>query len=200
MALVRLRGDSNMAVTPTYPGVYVQEVPSGVRTIVGVGTSTALIVGRTRQGPLTKPIRCLNFADFERAFSSAYAESDLARAVRLFFLNGGTDAYVVRIADGAQPARVTLKSEAQANVLKVTARSAGLVGNDIRLAVSYDTDRPEATFNLEVFRLVKNSAGGFDKADAELFRSLSMQPNTPRYARDFVNQRSSLVELEDVST
>ena len=41
-----------MPIAPTYPGVYVQEVPSGVRTIVGVSTSTALFVGGCADGPL----------------------------------------------------------------------------------------------------------------------------------------------------
>src|SRR6266508_1924321 len=100
-----------MPISPTYPGVYVQEVPSGVRTIVGVGTSIAVFIGRAKTGPLNEPVLCLNYADFERGFSSVYADSDLARSVRLFFFNGGTQCYVVRTANGALPAEVTLKSE-----------------------------------------------------------------------------------------
>ena len=34
-----------MPVPPTYPGVYVQEISSGVRTISGVATSIAAFVG-----------------------------------------------------------------------------------------------------------------------------------------------------------
>ena len=34
-----------MPVSPTYPGVYIEEVPSGVRTIVGVSTSVTAFVG-----------------------------------------------------------------------------------------------------------------------------------------------------------
>ena len=49
-----------MPVNPTYPGVYVQEIPSGVRTIAGVSTSIALFIGMTKKGPLNKPIRCPN--------------------------------------------------------------------------------------------------------------------------------------------
>jgi phage tail sheath protein FI len=53
-----------MPVTPTYPGVYVQEAPSGVRTIVGVSTAIALFIGRTKRGPLDKPKRCTSYTDF----------------------------------------------------------------------------------------------------------------------------------------
>jgi phage tail sheath protein FI len=191
-----------MPVSPTYPGVYVQEVPSGVRTIVGVGTSIAMFIGRAKSGPLKKPIQCLNFGDFERNFTSQYAKSDLARAVRLFFQNGGTQSYVTRIADNtAAPASVTLVTEAGApnNSLVVTAKSAGVMGNDIRVRVDYNTLQPEATFNLEVFRWTKSSGGVLLKSDQELYLGLSMDPNSPRYAKDIVSQNSNLVDLTDVS-
>ncbi len=39
-----------MPVQTTYPGVYVQEVPSGVRTITGVSTSITAFIGPTKRG------------------------------------------------------------------------------------------------------------------------------------------------------
>lgn len=39
-----------MPVTPTYPGVYVQEIPSGVRTIAGVATSIGMFIGMSKNG------------------------------------------------------------------------------------------------------------------------------------------------------
>ena len=147
-----------MPITPTYPGVYVQEVPSGVRTIVGVSTSIAVFIGRAKQGQLNEPVLCLNYSDFERVFSSVYAGSDMARAVRLFFQNGGTQCYVMRIADGAEYSYVTLKNESGTDdVLKVTAKSPGVVGDSIRMAVTYNGLYPESTFNLEIFRWAENS-------------------------------------------
>lgn len=53
-----------MPVAPTYPGVYIEEIPSGVRTITGVSTSVALFIGRAMRGPMKKPTLCLNFTDF----------------------------------------------------------------------------------------------------------------------------------------
>jgi phage tail sheath protein FI len=88
----------------SYPGVYVREVSSTARTIVGVSTSIAVFIGRARQGPLNKPTDCSNYEDFERIFSSTYAKSDLAPAVRLFFQNGGSRCHVVRIASINKPA------------------------------------------------------------------------------------------------
>lgn len=188
-----------MPVTPTYPGVYVQEVPSGVRTIVGVSTSTAVFIGRAKRGPMNEPVLCLSLSDFERAFTGETAGSDMARHVRLFFQNGGTRCYGMRIAKGAKPAQVTLKSESGAEVLEVTARSAGLEGNKIRIAVTYNGLRPEATFNLEIFRWGNAADGTPVKEDRELFSALSMDPASPRYVERFVNQSSQLVEVKDKS-
>ncbi|MBW2739200.1 MAG: phage tail sheath subtilisin-like domain-containing protein, partial [Deltaproteobacteria bacterium] len=189
-----------MPVRPqvSYPGVYVQEVPSGVRTIVGVSTSIAVFIGRAKQGQMNKPVLCLNYSDFERVFSSEYAGSDMARAVRLFFQNGGTQCYVMRIADGAIQSEVTLESEDGTPVLRVTAKSPGLVGDNIRLAVTYNGLHPESTFNLEVFRWERNLGGVFVKKNREYWSALSMDPASPRYAVEYVNQNSDLVELEDL--
>jgi len=186
-----------MPVRPTYPGVYVQEVPSGVRTIVGVSTSIAAFIGRARLGPMNTPTLCLSFSDFERTFSSDYANSDLARAVRLFFQNGGTQCYVTRIASGATCSSVTLLNEEEEEVLVVKATSPGVAGESIRLAVTYNGLQPESTFNLEIFRWDTNSRGALVKKDTEYWPNLSMDPSSQRYAVDFVNQNSKLVELED---
>jgi phage tail sheath protein FI len=50
----------------TYPGVYIEEIPSGVRTITGVATSITAFVGRTLRGPVDEPITINSFSDFER--------------------------------------------------------------------------------------------------------------------------------------
>jgi len=186
-----------MAITPTYPGVYVQEIPSGVRTIVGVGTSTAVFLGRTQRGPLDEPILCLGYPDFERVFSGERGGSELPRAVQLFFLNGGTRCYVMRLAQAgtADNATVTLRNAGSTGVLMATAKSAGVVGATIRLAVTYSNTQPESTFNLEVFRWTTDSRGVQVKTDVEQWIGLTMEPGTARYAVDYVTQNSKLIDL-----
>lgn len=191
----------------TYPGVYIEELPSGVRTITGVGTSIALFVGRTTQGPVGSPQRILNPTAFGSTFSWDDPGGDLPRAVRLFFANGGSDCYVMRIAAGAMAASVTFNTEASTGPavnqmkpsLKATARSAGVVGNTIRLAVNYRTLVPESTFNLEVFRASQDSQGNTVKNLDEVWTGLSMDPSSPRYAPDYVTQNSSLITLADAT-
>jgi uncharacterized protein len=190
-----------MAVSVSYPGVYVQEVSSGVRTIVGVGTSVGMFIGRASGGELYKPVQCLSFEDVARNFTTEDGGSELIPSLRMFFTNGGSNCYVMRIADDtAAPAKLSLLSEAKVALspaLIVSARGAGLMGNDIRLSVSYNTAQPESTFNLEVFRWQKQSNGTQTRASIESHTGLSMNPAHPRYAEYIVNRDSSLVSVED---
>jgi hypothetical protein len=188
-------------VTPalSYPGVYVQEVPSGVRTIVGVGTSIGMFIGTAKKGPINRPIRCVSYLDYARVYGEDPSGGDLVRYVKLFFLNGGTDCYVMRIANGAIPAQITLRNEAGTATLRLTAKDAGVVGNDIRARVTYSGAQPEVTFNLEVFRWELDSSGTRTKKDTEIWTGLSMDPNSPSYAQDFLTQNSKLVSATDLA-
>lgn len=88
-----------MPVIPTYPGVYIEEIPSGVRTIMGVSTSVTAFIGRALRGPADKPVVIHSFGDYERQFGGLWGESTMSFAVRDFFLNGGSDAVIVRLFD-----------------------------------------------------------------------------------------------------
>ena len=185
-----------MPIAPTYPGVYVQEVPSGVRTIVGVSTSTALFVGVSADGPMNLPVLCLNYSDFAKTFGEDTTKSDLARYMKLFFLNGGTTCYVMRIADGEVNSAITLNNEAGVASMTLTARNAGIRGDSIRATVTYDTLQPEATFNMEVFRWDRDAAGRQVKAASELWRNLTMNPLSASYAPAVITENSKLVTAD----
>lgn len=86
-----------MPIKPTHPGVYIEEVPSGVRTITGVATAITAFVGRAVRGPVDRPVRIQSFADYDRSFGGLSLDSPMSYAVQHFFLNGGTDAVVVRV-------------------------------------------------------------------------------------------------------
>jgi phage tail sheath protein FI len=187
-----------MPVAPTYPGVYVQEVPSGVRTIVGVSTSTTLFIGRTESGPMDEPTRITTYTDFVRSFGEDNNLSDTARYVKLFFLNGGTDAYVMRSGVGAGPWAVDVKNVAGVAVLRLPAKHAGKLGNTIRVAVTYAGEFPESTFNIEVFRWETDTAGNKVKSAREEWRNLSMDPLLSTYAPIFLTQKSALVNAAEL--
>lgn len=100
-----------------HPGVYVREIPSGVRAVEGVPTSTTIFVGETERGPLA-PTKIKGLADYERSFGG-FLRSDgstgtervtMRYSVGGFFANGGTSAYVLRAmpSTGAVSARRTV--------------------------------------------------------------------------------------------
>ncbi len=184
-----------MPVQVSYPGVYIQEVASGVHTITGVSTSIGAFLGRTARGPINRAVRCLSFADFLREFGGPHPLSDLAQSVRQFFDNGGTDCYVVRLARFAPgntgQASVSLKNlAATKNVLTATAKQPGLWGQDVKFEVDYNTPNPDDTFNLAV---IQETNGAI--VTREDFSNLSMLPTSPRFAPTFVTQSSKLINL-----
>ena len=90
-------------VQVSYPGVYIREVPSGVRTITGVSTSIAAISGMATRGPVLVPKRVLGFVDYERIFGADVAVGEMTDQVSQFFQNGGQQAFIVRVAHDAVP-------------------------------------------------------------------------------------------------
>lgn len=174
----------------SFPGVYLVEVASGVHTITGVATSIAAFLGRASKGPLDRAVRILSPSDYTRAFGAPHPESDLAQSVRMFFDNGGTDCYVVRLAEGARSAVLNLQNLANQNVLVATAFSPGNLGNGLTLEVSYGTALPDETFNLTVIQ-----EDGGHEVDRETFTGLSMDPASPQFAPAAVTQGSGLIQL-----
>lgn len=83
--------------TYTYPGVYIEELSSGVHTISGVATSIAAFVGWAPKGPANEAVLVQSFMDYQRQFGGLDARSLLGYAVSQFFNNGGQQAYIVRL-------------------------------------------------------------------------------------------------------
>lgn len=90
-----------MAANLTAPGVYIEEEPSGARSIVGVSTSITAFIGRTQRGPADDAVRIDNFGDYERIFGGLWSQSDMGHVVRQFYQNGGRSAIIVRVMDSA---------------------------------------------------------------------------------------------------
>lgn len=183
-------------VQVTFPGVYVQEIPSGFRAISGVSTSIAAFVGMAKRGPLLLPTRVLGFKDYERIFSADTSQGEMTDQVRQFFINKGEQAIIVRVASGAQPAAATLRNADGDIVLTLTSRDAGLDANQIRARIDYNTSSPERTFNLTLFREAFDAGGAPVVSAVETHTGLGMDPNGPRYAETIINQQSQLVTAD----
>jgi phage tail sheath protein FI len=154
-----------MPVAPTYPGVYIEELPSGVRTIVAVPASIAAFVGYTARGLDHRPTRVQSFADFERAFGGLNRDSEVSYAVAQFFLNGGGDAYVVRVPKhDAVAGKITLRNgttNAATPAVAVTALSRGAWANRVAIDVDHTGTSDTTTFNLTVTDLVTGATERF---------------------------------------
>jgi hypothetical protein len=153
-----------------------------------------MFIGTSKKGPINKPIRCLNYTEFKDRFGDDFNAGEMTAFVRLFFLNGGTDCYAMRIANSAQQAAIDLRNEAGAATLRLKAKDAGVPGNNLRAVVSYGGPQPEVTFNLELFYWEIDSSGKRTKQGSESWKNLSMDPASPAYTVDFLNQNSVLVD------
>jgi len=183
----------------TYPGVYVEEIPSGVRTITGVSTSNTAFIDFFRRGPLDEATRITSFGDFERLFGGLDQRSEASYAIQQYYLNGGSIAWIVRVAANGRIASAPLNGGSTgALTLTVEASSPGIWGERLRVAVDHVTQDPVGSFNL-VVREVETVSGREQVVNSETFRNLSMNQNDSRYAPDVVNNASSLIRLTDES-
>ena len=188
-----------MPATLTYPGVYIEEISSGVHTITGVATSIVAFVGYTARGLDNRAKRILSFADFERAFGGLAADSELSYAVQQFFTNGGTEAYVVRVPkDGATAATVTVQ-DGGTDVLQITALSTGINGNNLYVDVDYDA-APSA--DPKAFNLTITDPDPI-RGTVERFRNVTMDDSKSNFVKAVVNDEdtgSKLISVEAVGT
>jgi len=121
-----------MPVPLSYPGVYVEEIPSGVRTITGVATSIAAFVGQAMTGTPDKPITVFSFGDFQRQFGGLGINYPMSYAVADFFRNGGGQAIIVRL---FKPASGTGKGTVAVGALTLEAASPGTWSNGLSVVI-----------------------------------------------------------------
>lgn len=186
----------------TYPGVYISERESGARAVPAAATSIGMFIGMAERGPIGTPERIQSLDDFKRTFgehSSRYP-GELALQVQQFFINGGGDTYVMRVANGAAQAAIQLENAAGTPVLELTANEFSAAGNDIRAEVSYASENPEARFNLTVYRKVVTSSGSYQAQDSVTYEDLTMDPDDPLFVETVVNAADGLVSARSIAS
>jgi phage tail sheath protein FI len=190
-----------MPGTYTYPGIYIEEVPSAVRTIAGAATSDTAFIDFFARGPIGEAVEVTSLEDFNRKFGGLNTESEASYAIQQYYLNGGSIAWVVRVAGGAPvAARIVLQGGSPpANAVTIEARDPGLWGKGLQVAVDYRTRAPQQTseFNL-VVREVRTVAGRRTVVASEVHRNLSMVSASPRNVQAAVNNESLFVRVTAV--
>lgn len=187
-----------MPVTPTYPGVYVEEIPSGVRTIVGVATSITAFIGRAVRGSTDDPVTINSFSDFERMFGGLHVDYPMSYAVRDFYLNGGSQAIIVRIykATNGKPAKAKLDAKG----LRLEAANSGAWGNKLRARVDNKAAAEVATrYGLTATDLFNLTVRDTVTGVTETFLNVTVKDSPRRIDRVLKNE-SSLVRFPDSET
>jgi len=196
---------------PTYPGVYIQELPSAVRTITGVSTSITAFIGRALKGPEKEPRLIHNFADYERIFGGLWRYSNMSYAIYQYFQNGGKDALIVRVVQ-------TDASKSTVNVdgTVIEALSPGEWSKNLAITIPpYQneedipeivdaeknippvTDPPTITlFDLVVKERVRTSNGEVEITPLETYHNLSTKRDSPRFVTKVLERESSLVRVD----
>jgi phage tail sheath protein FI len=178
-----------------HPGVYVQEVSSGVRPIEGASTSTAAFIGPAEKGPLDRAYMVTSFTEFQTVYGGFLKDSWLAQSALQFFNNGGRRLYIARIARNAVTASVTLLDRQGTAVptLTVTATSPGKWANSLVIDVANGLQDSGDEFRLAVKQEV--STNPLVTTTLEVFDNLSMQPDATNYVEKVVNASSKYVRV-----
>ncbi|MET0356886.1 MAG: phage tail sheath subtilisin-like domain-containing protein [Cellvibrio sp.] len=186
-----------MPATLSYPGVYIEEIPSGVRTITSVATSITAFVGRAPSGPVDKPLILNSYGDFERYYGGLHLDFPLSYSVRDFYLNGGSQAVIARLyqpelAEDQSPIEGVATVNVDEFILK--AKSPGSWGNKLTATLDTKVDADAAArlgvaagssvFNLQV--LVNGKV-------VESYLNLTNDDKNTRYIERVLKNESNLV-------
>jgi len=183
-----------------HPGVYVEEIPSSVKPIEGVGTSTAIFIGFATQGTVGEPKFISNWDDYLKLYGG-YCDTGnekgdpMAYSVAAFFQNGGTKAYIARLAINTDPKPLQKASGWQeqpkdANKAVVfTAINEGQWANGI--VVQIDAKTTPNLYRLRIGRLDTKGA----LLTQEDFNEVSFDSTSPRYIESVINGFSNLLTV-----
>jgi phage tail sheath protein FI len=163
------------------------------RAIPLAGEPPTAFIGPAPRGPVDRPVQLASAADFDRHFGVPGFHCRMGYAVRQFFANGGSNAWVVRVSGTMQ--RCVVAVPGPAGPLVLVARNPGPL-EFLRASVDYDgvPDDAPHTFNLIVQRLREAQSAWI--AEQEYFRRVTVAPES----RDYVGKvlvQSSLVTLAE---
>lgn len=190
-----------MAVV-SYPGVYVEEVASGIRPIESASTSTAAFVGLAEMGPDNDALRVTSWTEFQKYYGSFMSGGYLAHSVFQFFNNGGRQCYIVRITrSDAAAASVTVQNRAAApvNGLIFSAKNKGAWGNYLYLQIEDGSNDSGNTFKISIRKQTEVDLVPEDflnVAPLEVHDGLSLDPNSTGYVVDALSQNSNLITVQ----
>lgn len=210
-----------MAVIPTYPGVYVEELSSGVRSVAALPTSITAFAGRALRGPTDTydvpdqvPTVVNSYADYERIFGGLWTESSMSYAVRDFFRNGGGQALIVRLfqASGQSVSRIVAATPIVGSPLNLISATPGSWGNRLRVIIDHDTrplepgEAANSLFNLKIELIPDTGVASLQQLPdlgtrvEEIYANVTCRPGLPHSLDTVLLNKSKLMRVEAPAT
>lgn len=194
-----------------HPGVYIEHVPSGLLAIEAASTSIAAFIGPVKRGPVGEPVFISNAAQFAQQFGilndgagGIRDEGDnvdkFGHEVGAFFYNGGTKAYIVRVAEpsgSGEPDSATAvlpNPEDVAAGFLLTAKSPGTWANAmmVRMTTTDSSSTPDTDLGYTI------EVGVFEEGNfvvLESFTGLGMSDTSTQSIEKVVTENSTLVNI-----
>ncbi|MFZ9615383.1 MAG: phage tail sheath family protein [Fluviibacter sp.] len=186
------------------PGVYVQEsVLQQTNTLNDRSDAVGVLIGALPIGP-TAPTLIRSWPEFVKFFGGLNYSYPTSIAAKLFFSNGGRDAYIRRVTHSdADTAQVNIVDEDGAATAVAVASSPGSWANStgsFPIAIEVTAGGSEGRFNVIVYGPPPTAAADIRSNILEQFSDLSMSPSDSRYAVAVVNAFSNYFILTDSET
>ncbi|XME02540.1 phage tail sheath family protein [Lachnospiraceae bacterium C1.1] len=170
-----------------HPGVYTEEYDSGPVPMQGVSTSTAGFIGLAERGPVIgAPQFVTSFADYKRIYGSYLSDTKygdaryLPYAVEQFFVNGGSRAYIMRVAPDDAKA-----SSGALGCLNIEAASPGEWGDRLVVTAVPSSKARTQVYSVSGSELTVKHPDGFNPGDVvELFDGKSRAYSTVKSVID----------------
>ncbi|GLZ80349.1 tail protein [Actinorhabdospora filicis] len=173
--------------------MYIEEQEAGSRPIEGVGTAVAAFLGFATQGPFNTPTLVSNWTQYTQIFGDFAADCYLGQAVYGYFLNGGGNAYIVRIGGNGQSDGAADASGPQAALGSYRVRGKALPpGTNVTVEITEPggEDKPADRFNVKVSR---------DGRVVETFENLTFRRGKENVVK-VIAEQSKTITLEETAT
>jgi uncharacterized protein len=182
-----------MPVNPTYPGIYLEEIPSSNRTITAAPTSITVFVGythpfKTKTKNFNEAIRIFDFTEYQREFGGFYTsgvfDQNVAYAVNQFFLNGGSDAYIVGLKPRYFDSLSTAHEVTSPELIRGNIKFKGLEAVD-EISIAVTVENLRATVNADDTADLIISYG----SQVETFRNVTLNNTDPKNKQNYLPNR-----------
>lgn len=180
-----------------HPGVYIEEIPSGVRPIEGVSTSNGAFIGKAEMGLIGQAKLVTSLPEFQTKYGGFLNDSYLSHGIFEFFNNGGKKAYIIRVAGaGATAAAIAIKDRKGASSLTIQAANEGAWGNKLSVVITDTPSDPNNAFSMQVLKDRSDLNPPLPPQVLETMEGLVMDASSPSFVEKVVATKSNSITAQ----